>query len=852
MIPHLQTMASTSANGQAAAPVAKVATVTLSPSPAAVSASPLWLPSVVGAGVGRGNARPGLVAVRRRLFADGLRGRPAGRTQHGGRAENVAPSAHLDVLVAASARSGEPTQLRQEAAASFPASTGKVKCILMGVLSGSVAAGSIWLCCRELNIRTCSEAEASRDEARAQKTLDEVEARRTELLRELDALRVEQELLLQDHLTSSTPREQRVIPSLQDYDQLLRGIVHEAVHRVAPSLSKGQAVRNMLEERMHTFAGKARNLLLREINSTAGDLCEAIDAPEAMLLLDLDAAVAANFPPCSALLAGLLTPFILRVYLVFNIVQLLLVLMPFAWLCTWAAVHDRFEPCDAIPTLKAWLWVQIVVVYVLIVARGILVVRSRASQRMLNEKSAQARLKLAPRRLDAEGLGGLLDLREMVVSQVSLLQQVLLVEDQERRSWARHIVGMSTAAWLVLTVWVFALVFRFMFIPGSVQVGADPCPAAAVAAATAAKGAAMAAAATQRIHCNAWATIVAARMSCFVMMLAFFSNLATVFHWASELSMTSERFSTALLNHAQKFDEGLLGLPMAQLFVRAFVLRGSSDMVFTRLAVALHEQSCVKKEINATEGRLQELRSKLQEQTSRVSLLKAEAADQEGGDFITSAEKLERQMSDALTPQAWRERGTQAIEEAHANAVRDVKAATTESIDRILRRMAEGSEQLRNSEAVQSAIAAARTRVRAASEVADTLVHSESGREAAQAFQSVFSQAQQATHTNIEAVVGSLSPLASPQAPDMRLVDVVDVLSQAHHDARPMFERGLQWLHDGTTTDMQHADLSSLAEGLEEAISREDESSHHGSQEAATPVASVALASSHPSEKTPS
>jgi hypothetical protein len=114
-----------------------------------------------------------------------------------------------------------------------------------------------------------------------------------------------------------------------DYEKLLRLLSQRVVQQVGPKLAKADAVRNILEERATTIKGKAKAFLLNELNYTAADVLKAIDAEEAMVLLDWNNMIATNFPPVAVLLAGLLSPTILSLRQISHMLQILVGLLPY-------------------------------------------------------------------------------------------------------------------------------------------------------------------------------------------------------------------------------------------------------------------------------------------------------------------------------------------------------------------------------------------------------------------------------------------------------------------------------------------------------------------------------------------
>jgi hypothetical protein len=100
------------------------------------------------------------------------------------------------------------------------------------------------------------------------------------------------------------------------------------------------------------------------------------------------------------------------------------------------------------------------------------------------------------------------EVQQLFVSNSTLLQHGLVVEDQVRRSAAFTLVGVGTLAWVVLTLWTFVIVLGWTFFPG--QIAFHP-KAAGVAPADE--------------FCSALATVFTARLSCVLAFAFMFINL---------------------------------------------------------------------------------------------------------------------------------------------------------------------------------------------------------------------------------------------------------------------------------------------------------------------------------------
>merc|ERR1719163_2076216 len=99
-------------------------------------------------------------------------------------------------------------------------------------------------------------------------------------------------------------------------------------------------MRRVLEQRATNFTGKAKAFVMNELNSTASALMKALESEESALLLDMDSAIAAYFPPLSVLMAGLLSPTILEFSYWNHIAQVVVVHLPILALCIFAAITD--------------------------------------------------------------------------------------------------------------------------------------------------------------------------------------------------------------------------------------------------------------------------------------------------------------------------------------------------------------------------------------------------------------------------------------------------------------------------------------------------------------------------------
>merc|ERR1719478_937400 len=109
-------------------------------------------------------------------------------------------------------------------------------------------------------------------------------------------------------------------------------------------------------------------------------------------------------------------------------------------------------------------------------------------------------------------------------------------------------------------------------------------------------------------------------------------NLVSVWLWLGENLLHSPTATEDMLKKAKNFDHSTLGLPVAQTLVKAFVLRGSSDMLSSQLSVAGNmkgrlelERDAIQKELDAVEAQLGATQSEVE--TYQEACRKAGAED---------------------------------------------------------------------------------------------------------------------------------------------------------------------------------------------------------------------------------
>merc|ERR1719487_1206813 len=143
-----------------------------------------------------------------------------------------------------------------------------------------------------------------------------------------------------------------------------------------------------MDSRMASFQDKAKSFLLAEMNSTAGAVLKELDAPEAMMILDWNHAVEANFPPASILIAGVLSPTVINLMSIHHLIQMVTVGLPILILCICAIYIDWAAPCS-IPTIFEWLFTQTALAFFLVLGHGALTFQIWLGKRRLAQRAQE-------------------------------------------------------------------------------------------------------------------------------------------------------------------------------------------------------------------------------------------------------------------------------------------------------------------------------------------------------------------------------------------------------------------------------------------------------------------------------
>jgi len=514
-----------------------------------------------------------------------------------------------------------------------------------------------------------------------------------------------------------------------DYERLLRTLSQRVAQKVGPKLAKGQAVRGIIEERVLTMKEKAKAFFLNELNTTAGALLKAIEAEEAMLLLDWNNAVSMNLPPISVLLAGLLSPTLLSLRKLAHLLQLVVGLIPILVLCLWAVIKDYNTTC-AIPTIYAWTYTQGGLALVLSVAHLMLYMRISNGKRELTAKAEAMgeRLKAARTSAEAQEEMGLSEMREMFVCSSVLLQQALLVEESVRTSIWHKLSGAGSVMWMFVVVWNFWIVMGYTFMPGTIAFH----PKAATVAAES--------------YCGALVSVLAARIICVLHLVFLGVNVMTLATWISDMMTSSPAFGQGLLKQAAKIDQGILGVPVVQTLVKAFVLRGSMDMACSQLAVAGHERAQLERERQKAEDKLKAVDAQLQAVKAVEVSLKAKAGPDTSADLEASISQLEALGDTGMDD--WKAKGAATIAELQGQA-KALEEATTKDLEIMMQKITEAAEMIKGSDAYKSAMAKAQDAAELAQQRASEVHGQLKEQLTAENLKSVMDQAQQAAEVGM-------------------------------------------------------------------------------------------------------
>mmetsp|Transcript_33385 Transcript_33385/g.99439 ORF Transcript_33385/g.99439 Transcript_33385/m.99439 type:complete len:250 (-) Transcript_33385:72-821(-) len=205
-------------------------------------------------------------------------------------------------------------------------------------------------------------------------------------------------------------------------------------------------------------------------------------------------------------------------------------------------------------------------------------------------------------------------------------------------------------------------------------------------------------------------------------------------------------FGQGVLSQAKKLDRGLLGIPVVQTLVNAFVLRGNMDMASSQLAVTGHERASLERERQKAEDRMKELDSQISACKAVEAALQARAGPDASADLEASIARLETMESTSM--EDWKAKGSAAIDDMQARAAA-LEEATTKDLEVIMQKITQAAEMVQGSEAYRSAV----SKAQGAADMAQQRVAQVHGQLqeqlTAENLESVMAQARQAAGTGI-------------------------------------------------------------------------------------------------------
>lgn len=547
------------------------------------------------------------------------------------------------------------------------------------------------------------------------KTKEEAEKKKYELeqqfLADLNALKEAEEALKSkqeaDAAAGGTGAEDDKAPLIgadKDRMTMVMDAVDKVREQVAPKFAKGAEVRTVLEDRMSDFKDRAKSLVVSELNGTCAAVMRAMDEEEHKMILDWNQAIKVSFPPLTILIAGLLSPSLMTLAFWGYFAQCFLVLLPVLLLCIWAKIEDAGTIC-AIPTMHIWVDWNLFLTAIMVVAQLALMVQIKLSSNKLAARRASMHHKLeaeaekrkqmeAPQTMTGMATTAVADIGEMrsiFVSHSVLLQEAVLLEDRIRSSFWVNIAGIGTILLIITTMWTVVVVFGWTFVPG---VTAFHPKAKTVA---------------KEDFCGSWASVFTARLTCVMSMLFLIVNIAVVVVWFSDKFGSSDAFAKRVLQKAADIDKSMMGIPVVQTIVKALVLRGhGQDFTAANLAVAMYERDELEKESAELALQIADVEGKKKACTSRAALLTQStkgSAQQDIEDNIKFLEddNLQKDLEE------WKKLGVQAVNTAEAKAAvaANAHSVQTEDIEKLIQTITEAANSIRNSPAVQEAVAGA-------------------------------------------------------------------------------------------------------------------------------------------------
>jgi len=478
-----------------------------------------------------------------------------------------------------------------------------------------------------------------------------------------------------------------------DYERLFLLVAQRAAQTVGPKVAKGQAIRNTIMGQLSNLRSKTKTFFFNEFNFTAGALLKAAEMEEAAIIFDWNNQVSSNLPAASVLLAGALSPTLLSIRQALHLFLLLLGPLPILLLCIWAIVYDWGKKC-AIPSIFAWSWTQGALGLLLSVGHLMMFLKIRSGLKTLAAKSEELNEKLKASEATSTEDGDMSGMREFFVAGSMLLQQALLVEDNMRRSFWTNLTGVSSLLWIATMFWDYVLVIGWTFWPGIIAFH----PKAEKVAPDA--------------FCGAHVTVFVARFCCVLHLIFLLVTLVATVSWLSDVFVNSPSYGRSLLKAAEKADEGMLGVPIAQTLVKAFVLRGGADMASTQLSLSLQDKSQLERQRQEIQKQVDDLSKQITVcYTEEVTLKRASGiAEPEcvSDGMDAAAEKDLDQVMGAMQGQvAALEQATAKEPEAMQGQAVALEQATAKELEAMMKKITELVNAVQDADTYKSAVSQA-------------------------------------------------------------------------------------------------------------------------------------------------
>lgn len=486
-----------------------------------------------------------------------------------------------------------------------------------------------------------------------------------------------------------------------DFDKMMKTMYSSVSDEVSKKMAKQGAVRSIIEQRMQNFGGKAKSFVLSKFNDTASDLMKAVDREEELLLLEWNEAVEANFPPASVVIAGLLSPLMLTLSVLNHVSQGLLLYLPTMCLCFASLYIDHGVPCPGIPGMLWWLYIHTFLSTVLFLAHTMQLIKILAGRGRLAAKAEEVSAKL--KEIESHEEQSLNDMRDLFVGRSVLIQQALLIEDDCRRSVAYWLVGILTMVWMATFIWTVVIVVGWTFVPG---VAAFHMSAQATAG---------------DAFCGTWMTVLTARLLSIAGLFFLIINALTVARWFIDTLTHSEQFEKKLLKNCKRFDDAAGGIPICQILGKALVLRGSTDAIYAKMNVCTNQKITLERKRDKVAARVQSATSKLDAAEAKCNQLTEKASKirgLQGGDDTFGG--LVAQLENSPDTAQWKAIGQKEAAESlarNAAASASIKEGTPD-LDRLVERINETVDSIRNSDEFKQAAKAAEEAAEQAKEAA--------------------------------------------------------------------------------------------------------------------------------------